>query len=182
MIKRGTQSEREAQRDADWKDTLARIRAGLPINNDYAIPKVIGETHKATKDRERDLLMNLCARQEWKCFWCGEPMTDGPAVANPRYRTLEHVVAKATGLRLINHLSNLRASCKECNNLRGQMQSVKVIVSQLNQVKSLFDGAHKTIARHRVTMSGRCIYCKLRFHVKEWFYRRQMTRKQLEDK
>ena len=162
--------------DRDWKQTLAEIRAGLPIVREAPPPSRRGDTVKQRKDRDRELLMALCERQEWKCFWCGLLMTNGETTA-PSYRTLEHVIARSSGLSIVNHLTNLRAACAYCNSMRGQMAHMKQIVGQLNQVKALLDGARATIQRHKATMAGRCYYCKWRFYVKEWLHKHGITRR-----
>lgn len=46
--------------------------------------------------RKKETVLYLAEVQSWKCFWCGQGMTrDDPDA--PTYRTLEHVISKASG-------------------------------------------------------------------------------------
>jgi hypothetical protein len=161
--KREAAAARDGQVDADWKRTLAAIREGLPVAR---------VARKPTNSRQQQILMALCDRQEWKCFWCGEAMTDGDITA-PSYRSLEHVIPKSTRRSDVNQISNFRAACQACNTLRGQMAGLKAIIRQSNNNKFLLDKAHETLRSHKITMSGRCLYCKLRFYVLEWWHKRK---------
>lgn len=186
MGKREAQAAKDERLEQDWKQSLESIRAGLPLEpRDPPIPRRLKreEREKLVKDAQqlhlrdyqRQLLYALCARQEWKCFWCGMDMTDDDRNARS-YRTLEHVVARASGLRIVSHMSNLRAACRHCNEMRGELTSMKAVVGQMQLAKSLLEGAQRTIARHKVTMAGRCLYCRWRFHFKEWLYKRKRGR------
>ena len=128
-----------------------------------------GSKHVNKSQRTKELVLMLAEQQEWKCFWCGEQMTnDNPK--DPNYRTLEHILAKAVPRKGVEELPNLRAACKFCNDLRGQFNTA-YFWKEIERLTDQLTTAQKTIARHRVTMAGRCLYCKARFYWKEWMYK-----------
>ena len=116
--------------------------------------------------RKRETVLFLAERQQWICFWCGQKMcNDDPASMN--YRTLEHVIPRATGYKNVSALDNLRAACHHCNNMRGSY-NISVAEKEIGRLKQELAICQKTLERHRITMAGRCLYCKVRFYVKEW--------------
>jgi len=116
--------------------------------------------------------MQLCADQEWKCFWCGEKMDNDPD--SLRFRTKDHVIPIATSKHGIKKLANIRAVCWECNQTRGQHQSQVEYRKHVKQLEEQLRLHQIALGRHKVTMAGRCYYCKLRFHVKEFFHKMRM--------
>lgn len=176
MSKAANAALQEAKREHDWKATLAAIREGLPT--EASIPKLKGETKRDHSVRERQVLYALCVRQEWRCFWCGQVMTDGPDFEAPNYRTLEHVIARAIKPEIANHLNNLRAACKQYNNERAQMANLQKVLMINKNLGDRIQQLQEILARHRVTMSGRCYFCKFRFHFKEWLYRFRKDRRE----
>jgi len=131
---------------------------------------------KLAKDKKADVLRKLCLRQDWRCFWCGEIMNTD--VNSDHYRTLEHVIPASKG-RETGDLANLRAACRCCNELRGKFNNVsegmKRIAYLLQMVQDRDNSLKSIKEQHRVTMAGRCYFCKFRFHVKEWIYRRKQA-------
>ena len=126
----------------------------------------------SSSSKRRWVLMQLCLRQNWKCFWCGRTMTDG-GVGAPTYRTLEHVVPKATKGKNIDRLPNLRAACRECNEKRSiwsqgksmslTIENQKQIISQLQTDKSDLNTA--------LVLADRCWLCRFRAWIKKIFRR-----------
>jgi len=117
-------------------------------------------------DKKQWVLNQLCIRQEWKCFWCGQTMT----YSNPRaasYRTLEHVVPKASKGRNVHKLTNLRAACQGCNQGRSTWstnKSLSVIVdNQRKRIKEL-ETEHQEI---REVLSQQNPWHRLRVWVKK---------------
>jgi hypothetical protein len=113
------------------------------------------------------LTFELCEKQEWKCFWCGEQMSN--VAGSPRFRTKDHIVP------LSNHgvtkPANIRAVCQACNQIRGQFTSMTQYARYTKGVEEQLRQCQTALARHKVTMAGRCYYCKWRFHIKEWLHK-----------
>ena len=65
-------------------------------------------------------------------------------------------------------MENLRAACAHCNIMRGSY-NIGVMERENNRLTRELTIAQQTLSRHRVTMAGRCLYCKARFYVKEWW-------------
>lgn len=157
MGKAENQARRDERLDRSWKDTLAAIRSGLPLQPGVDLYRdAVDQTDR--KSRDREVLIALCDRQQWKCFWCGLLMT--ATDPNDRfYRTLDHVVARSTRLQVVGHLTNLRAVCRGCNELRGEIQHVAFLVKDRDRLKEMVTRAQETLRRERirqrVTMSGR---------------------------
>lgn len=120
----------------------------------------------------RGMALHLAALQSWRCFWCGQRMSNIDP-ESPTYRTLEHVIGKAAANGNHNALTNLRAACKYCNNLRGEMQGLRKEIAQNKRIGLMLEAANRTIERHRITMAGRCSWCKFKFHFKEWLWKRR---------
>ena len=118
------------------------------------------------------ILRQLCVRQEWKCFWCGVQMTDG-GVMSPTFRTLEHVVPKATKGRNINRLSNLRAACKECNEKRATWSSNKSICLIASEQKQRIEKLEqeKEDLNTALILSDGCSWCRFRV----WFHKKFLS-------
>ena len=87
------------------------------IQKSFSSPLLLKKDLFGDRSKRQWILRQLCERQEWKCFWCGELMTDS-APGSSTYRTMEHVIPKSTKGKNINKLSNLRAACWECNSTR----------------------------------------------------------------
>jgi hypothetical protein len=162
-----SQGKRSAPQD--WKQVLFDLRAGLPPYRE-PIPIKRGATGRDRGLLEKEYLIALCDRQEWLCFWCGLRMTaDDPQARS--YRTLEHVIPRCSGHPDISLMSNFRASCKGCNEMRAEIQHIGDLVRDRDRLKRMLTEAQKVLGRHRITMSGRCYYCKARFHIREWWLR-----------
>lgn len=128
-----------------------------------------GSPRITAAQRERETLLHLCELQSWKCFWCGQPMTDDDSKSDS-YRTLEHVIPKAMRGKGINALPNLKAACNRCNNLRARW-NIGSLEKENLRLKRELTICQQALERHRITMAGRCYFCKWRFHLKEWWYR-----------
>lgn len=133
------------------------------------------------KTTKRNALHDLCMQQGWRCFWCGQVMDKDPK--SPRFRTLEHVIPIAGNGAKEKDRANLRAACLECNQTRGKYHGALRNVSELaktnTQLKKRIDAMQTTIERHRITMAGRCYWCKWKFLFKEWLHKRKVTNRPL---
>jgi len=140
--------------------TLAMIRQDMPQVK-----------YRSGNGKDRSAItIQLAELQGWMCFWCGEKMTNDNPLA-PTYRTLEHVVPRASGRGGTSKRANLRAACRECNEIRGAFTHIVQRLKQTRRIEEQLASCQKALARHRVTMAGRCYFCKFRFHLKEWIYK-----------
>ena len=143
------------------KDEKDRILAGKPL--------VFPEPTLVPGYRIDSLTFELCEKQDWKCWWCGEQMSN--VAGSPRFRTKDHIVPLSTHKRGVTKPTNIRAVCQECNQIRGQFTSMTEFARRTKQIEQELQKCQIALARHKVTMAGRCYYCKLRFHFKEWLHK-----------
>jgi hypothetical protein len=113
--------------------------------------------------------MELCAQQDWKCFWCGEKMNTDPA--SPRFRTKDHIIPLSTQKAGIRKVTNLRAVCFECNQIRGEFSTFLDHRKGVQRLEEQLRQCQTALRRHKVTMSGRCYWCKAKFHIREWLHK-----------
>jgi 5-methylcytosine-specific restriction endonuclease McrA len=144
------------------------------VQKTFGQPPLLDADTCSDQKKRRWVLRQLCVRQEWKCFWCGKTMTDGGSGA-PSYRTLEHVVPKATKGKNINKLSNLRAACRECNENRSIWSSNKSLVMKITEQQQSIDllSQEKDDLRTALDLTDTCLWCRFRIWVYNKWHRRR---------
>ena len=82
------------------------------------------------------------------------------------YRTLEHVIPKASKGKNINTLPNLRAACRECNQSRSKWSTYvglsQTVGQQIQQIKTLEEKQDHL----KKALSGRCLWCNFKARFK----------------
>jgi hypothetical protein len=94
---------------------------------------------------------------------------------SPRFRTKDHIIPLSTGKHGVTKATNIRAVCYECNQIRGQFTSMTEYARYVKRVEEQLRQAQTALGRHKITMAGRCYYCKWRFHFKEWLHKLRQT-------
>ena len=159
LSKREKEAITDSKTTAEWQKALAEIRGEKPVKVALALNPT---------GYEAQVCLALCERQDWKCFWCGGKMTNQESNARS-FRTLEHVVPRSVKGGKANDPANLRAACRECNETRSAWSSGKAMASTLKTTQEQLSACQVALARHKITMAGRCYYCKARFHAREWW-------------
>lgn len=117
--------------------------------------------------RKKMLLLEICVGQEWLCFWCGELMNSDPK--SPLYRTLDHVVPLAARSPACNKLTNLKAACFECNQIRNT-GNFKYLARRNGQYKAELLTLQNRVMQQRKELAkhNRCGWCRF----KVWIVRK----------
>lgn len=143
------------------RDDKAAIFAGQALKFDPVT---------TTLSPKGDALTNLlCSKQEWKCFWCGEAMSNDPT--SPLFRTKDHIVPLSTGAHGVRKSANIRAVCRNCNAIRGEFSTWLVAQKNVQRLEEHLRQCQTALRRHKITMSGRCYWCKAKYHVREWWHK-----------
>lgn len=140
------------------------------VQKTFGQPPLLEKDLNSDNTKKKWVLLQLCARQEWKCFWCGRMMTN-KKTSDPLFRSLEHVEPKSTKGKDVNRLSNLRAACTECNQTRSVWSGFGALQALLEEKKRLIVQMEKDIQdlEYAVTLSGK--WTKMLLRVRKWFTR-----------
>jgi HNH endonuclease len=137
------------------------------IQKTSSVPPLVDQDLLDDLHKKKWVLLRLCDRQEWKCFWCGRTMTKDACIGAPRYRTLEHVVPTSTKGKNIDKLENLRAACRECNESRSAWSNGLGMARKVTEQQSQISLLTYENLEMKTVLSGRCFLCKLRVWLKK---------------
>lgn len=135
-------------------------------------------TETLRSSSKKVLLQKLCDQQYGRCFWCGEVMNQD--LTSPLHWTIDHIIPTAAKSKETTKLSNLKAACFECNQLRNT-GNYKFLARRNTQYKTqLQAGDKKLIAQRKhivkleagirdlVAHREACLLCSVKAWWKRW--------------